>query len=417
MKLGSARVPLVWSLGLPLAGYINRTEPANGVHREVYVRACVISSDDEAVALCLVSGEVLSVDHTLTERLRAEIHRQIGIPAGAIMVTATHTHASVGGLTHFPVEGKAVSVLGEYAPVRVDQFVDVALRAVRAAFEAQTHVSLWWGTALTHDIAANRRDPHGISDPKLPFVIAKDDSGVICGAILSYACHSTILSADNLLYSGDLIGTASALLEGQWGVVTGLTGAAGNISTRFTRRESSTAEVERMAREFVIAIQAAELKPLLGEGLAFAQQQVMLPIKPAQPRQELQQALIDAQARLGAMQNDPQRRIIEAEIEGLRVQLGMGERPTQITTEVQVFRIGKVYILSLPGELFVEYGLELSEKLVPAPVLIAGYANDYIGYVTTREARDGYEADSAIVSAEAGNMLVQALLETVKRCG
>jgi hypothetical protein len=198
-------------------------------------------------------------------------------------------------------------------------------------------------------------------------------------------------------------------------VVTGLTGAAGNISTRFTRRESSTAEVERMAQELVIAIQAAELKPLQGNGLAFAQQQVTLPIKPAQPHQELQQALTDAQARLDGMQNHPQRRIIEAEIEGLRVQLSMGERPTQITTEVQVFRIGEAYILSLPGELFVEYGLELSERLAPAPVLIAGYANDYIGYVTTPEASDGYEADSAIVPAEAGSMLVQALLETVKR--
>ena len=333
------------------------------------------------------------------------------------MVAATHTHASVGGLTHFPVAGKTETVLGEYAPERVEQFIQVALRAVRQAFDSQNHINLWRGTALIHDIAANRRDPDGISDPNLPFLIAKDDSGIIRAALLSYACHSTILSADNLLYSGDLLGTACALLETQQGVVTGLTGAAGNISTRFTRRTSSTAEVERMAQELVSAIQVAELKSLQGDGLASAQQQVTLPIKPAQPRQDLQQALTDAQARLAQMHNYPQRRIVEAEIEGLRVQLNMGERPIQITTEVQVFRIGNAYIVSLPGELFVEYGLELSEKLAPAPVLIAGYANDYIGYVTTPEASDGYEADSAIVPPEAGNILVQAALETVKRCG
>jgi neutral ceramidase len=248
-------------------------------------------------------------------------------------------------------------------------------------------------------------------------VVAKDDNGEIRAAILSYACHPTILSANNLLYSGDLIGTLCVLLEEHWGGVIGLTGAAGNISTRFTRRESSTAEVERMAQELVNAIQHANLQPLEGNRLAYAQQQVTLPVKPAQNRQDLQESLADAQARLATMQDHPQRRVVEAEIEGLRVQLDMGERPTEIVTEVQVFRLGTAYIISLPGELFVEYGLDLIAKLAPKPVLIAGYANDYIGYVTTPEASDGYEADSAIVPAEAGTILVQAVLETIKRCG
>ena len=233
MKIGSSRIPLAWSVGLPLAGYINRTAPAVGMHREVYVRASVISTDDNTETLCLLSGEILSVDHVLTERLREEIHHQFGIAPSAIMVTATHTHASAGGLTHFPVDGKAVTVLGEYSTQRVDHFFDTALRAVKQAFAIQKHVSLWWATALTDEIAANRRDSNGISDPRLPFIIAQDDSGAIQAAILSYACHSTILGADNLLYSGDLLGTTCALLEEQWGVVTGLTGAAGNISTRF----------------------------------------------------------------------------------------------------------------------------------------------------------------------------------------
>src|SRR5215217_6570771 len=106
MKIGSSRVPFKWAMGLPLAGYINRTAPANGIHRELYLRATIISTDVDAVSLCLISGEVLSVDHDLTRRLREEIYQQIGITPGAIMVAATHTHASVGGLTHFPVAGK-----------------------------------------------------------------------------------------------------------------------------------------------------------------------------------------------------------------------------------------------------------------------------------------------------------------------
>src|SRR5690349_13227547 len=106
MKMGSACIPFGWALGIPMAGYINRTAPANGIHRELYVRTTVISTDDDTTKLCLVSSEVLSVDHGLTERLRQEIHAQMGINPTAIMLAATHTHASVGGLTHFPVAGK-----------------------------------------------------------------------------------------------------------------------------------------------------------------------------------------------------------------------------------------------------------------------------------------------------------------------
>ena len=416
MNMGFSRVPLGWVVGLPLAGYLNRNLPAAGFHRELYVRAAVFTSESGAETVCLVSAEVLSVDSALTQRLRAEIQRELGIAPDAIMLAATHTHASVGGLTHFPVAGNTANVFGDYAPERVEQFLRAALLAVRQAYENQVRLTLWSGKALTHNIAANRREPAGAHDPNLPFLIAKDENGAVQGAILSYACHPTILNADNRLYSGDLIGTACALLEERWSTVLGLTGAAGDISTRFTRRESTTAEVERMARELADAVLQADVQPLEDESITYARGQVTLPVKPAPNRQELQQSLTAAQKRLTTMQGHPQRRIVEAEIEGLQVQLNMGERPAAISTEVQVFRPGGTYIISLPGELFVRYGLHLIDSLAPAPVLIAGYANDYVGYVTTPEASDGYEADSAIVPSEAGNMLVQAALKVVEQC-
>jgi hypothetical protein len=94
----------------------------------------------------------------------------------------------------------------------------------------------------------------------------------------------------------------------------------------------------------------------------------------------------------------------------------MGARPRHLTTEVQVFRIGSAYIVSLPGELFVEYGLELAQQFAPAPLLIAGYADDYIGYVTTPAGDDGYEGDSAIVPPSAGTTLLAAALTAARRC-
>jgi hypothetical protein len=399
-----------------MAGYVMRTLPASGVHRDLFLRAAVLSSGDDT--LCLLSAEVLSVDHALTQRVREAVTQELGIPPAAIMLAATHTHASVGGLTRFPVPGTAENVLGAYAPERVDHFVAVALSAARQAFAAQTDVTLYASSVTTEKIVANRRDASGVNDPTVPLLLAIDDYGVVRGILFSFACHPTILGADNRLYSGDLIGTACALYEKHMppgGVAVGLTGAAGNISTRFTRRASTTAEVERMGGLLADALAYADLRLLSDERLACAQEEVSLPLKPAPDPDILQRSLAHAQKRL-TVTADPQRRVVEAEIEGLQVQLGMGARPRRLTTEVQVFRVGSTYMISMPGELFVEYGLELVQRFAPVPVLIAGYADDYIGYVTTPAADDGYEGDSAIVPPAAGMTLLSAALTAARRC-
>ena len=137
MRFGSARVLFNWSTGLPMAGYVMRTLPAAGFHRDLSVRAAVLSS--EGVTLCLLSAEVLSVDRALTRRVRDEISRELGILPAAIMLAATHTHASVGGLTRFPVPGVAENLLGAYAPERVDHFVAAAVSAARQAEKAHQH--------------------------------------------------------------------------------------------------------------------------------------------------------------------------------------------------------------------------------------------------------------------------------------
>lgn len=416
MYVGSSRVPFHWPVGLPLAGYLNRTLPAAGTHRELYARAVVLAADDERAALCLISGEVLAVDGTLTRRLRERVQSEFGLPPDAVMVTATHTHASVAGLARFPVAGEVDAVFGAYAPERVEQFVETAMTAVRQAWAARRPARLTAGTAMTHGIAANRRDAAGVRDPLLRFIQARDEAGAAPVTILNYACHPTILSAENRLYSGDLIGTACALLETPGQVALGLTGAAGDISTRFTRRAASPAEVERMAAELAEAVRSASAQLLADAPLAGVRQSVTLPVKPAPDRAALERQLADARARLAALPPaHSQRRVAEAEIEGLEVQVRLGQRPASLETEIQVFALGGAYIVALPGELFVEYGLALSARLAPTPVLVAGYANDYVGYVTTPAAASGYEADSAIVPAQAGGLLLGAAEAAVSR--
>jgi neutral ceramidase len=288
------------------------------------------------------------------------------------------------------------------------------VEAVRRAIEAQRPVCLRFGVGMTQGIAANRREASGVYDARLPFVIAHDADGHVEVVIFSYACHPTILSTDNRLYSGDLIGTASALIESYWDTVAlGLTGAAGNISTRFTRRESNVAEVERMSQQLTDVLLTTDTQAIQSNQIDCAQTRLDLALKPTRDKAIVQQELNLVQVQLETIANAAERRIVETAIEGLQLELAAQERPAYLTTEVQVLRLGDVYVTGFPGEMFVEYGLELTQALAPTPVLIAGYANDYIGYVPTPDAHGGYEANAAIVQPTAGSDLLTQAREMV----
>jgi hypothetical protein len=86
-------------------------------------------------------------------------------------------------------------------------------------------------------------------------------------------------------------------------------------------------------------------------------------------------------------------------------------------TEIQGIRVGDAVFVSLPGEAFVDIGLAIKAKS-PFPYTFAvGYANDYIGYVPTKEAflEGGYEVSSSKFPPEIGEELVEAAVSCVKK--
>ncbi len=85
---------------------------------------------------------------------------------------------------------------------------------------------------------------------------------------------------------------------------------------------------------------------------------------------------------------------------------GEGSRPV----ETQAIRLGDAVICSAPGELFVEWGLQIKQWSPFPYTFVAELANDSVGYIPTFEAfrRGGYET-TPIVSVR----LTQALGQLV----
>jgi neutral ceramidase len=82
-----------------------------------------------------------------------------------------------------------------------------------------------------------------------------------------------------------------------------------------------------------------------------------------------------------------------------------------IDVEVQVIALGdSVAWVSLPGEIFVELGLEIKQDSPFAHTIIAELANGAIGYIPSRRAyaQGNYEVVSARCAEGSGEMLVAA---------
>jgi hypothetical protein len=103
--------------------------------------------------------------------------------------------------------------------------------------------------------------------------------------------------------------------------------------------------------------------------------------------------------------------------------LSSSEEPTDaaktseyITTEIQVLRLGEVYILGLPGEVLVEVGLEIKRRADLEKLFVISICNDSIGYVCESKAYEegGYESGTGTNLAKgAGEIMVSEALNLI----
>jgi neutral ceramidase len=92
------------------------------------------------------------------------------------------------------------------------------------------------------------------------------------------------------------------------------------------------------------------------------------------------------------------------------------KRQEHLTTEIQLLRIGNIYLLGLPGEILVELGLEIKKRAALENLFIVTLSNDTIGYVCHGQAYDegGYESGTGTNLAKgAGEIMVREALDLI----
>lgn len=429
---GCYRVDITPPVGAPLAGFAARRGVSIGVHDALYARALVLELGDRRVAF--VSVDVLGLSAEFVAKVRARIVRETGIPGGAVMISATHTHAG-------PVTVSTFFNPGESLDARYMERLSAAItHAVAAAHDAGQPARAGVGSGSVQGIGSNRRSPDRVPvDEQVGILRVDAADGRPLAVLFNYACHPTVLGPDNLLFSGDFAAPAVDRVEGRLGngaQALYVNGAQGDISMGHSS-ELSAIGVITPGRTFE---RAAQLGSQLGDAVADAlasiatrpdpvlaatSDLVTLPFNAYPPSSDTAAALRDAERALAELEQaglptdtvGPARtRRLYASIRHFYAGEAQRANGGGLPVEIQGIRVDDALFVGVPGEVFVEIGQRV-KRAATHPLFLMGITNGYVGYLPTRAAYEagGYEVVSAKVTDAAEDLLAATILEVDAR--
>lgn len=417
LRAGTGVVDITPDRMLLLEGYQPRL--AEGTLDPLIAGAIVF--DDGATRAALVATDLCGILPSSVQRIRSLAEAASGISSANIIVLYSHTHSGPA-VTHYLGQTPDAVYLG--------WMEEQIAAAIAAASERLRPVTLGVGQGSC-DFNVNRRlrtetgtlmraNPRGLVDrrvrvlrfdpadtPSAPGSVGsrplpRSDPVAI---LFSYVCHPTVLRGDNCFYSGDYPGAARRFVERAYrGDASGgpaalfIPGCSGNVRPHLVDDQGNWRSGNRY--ELVV------LGRLLGSAVVNAAERVVgepvSTIAIGRRSVRLPYARVASAAELRAALDGPRNYWARALLD--RIERG-DPLPDAEETEVQVLRLGRHWLVALPGETTLEIGLAIERGLADLgrarpeegdSVVTIGYANDYVAYLCAASlmTEGGYEPTS-----------------------
>ncbi len=453
---GVARVDITPPPGIAHAGWGAQThQRAKGIDLQLWATALALSDDDETVVI--VDIDLIYLWETEAPRVRQKVAELTGLPPSKIRLSYTHTHSGPvtgSGWSSWFTEG--VDMVEAYDHSLPHRIAGVAWEALKNLTPARVAAG---NGACTIGVNRRFRRPDGAMvvgrnwdgpvDPDVKLVRIDELSGQPLAALVNYACHPITVGPDCELITPDYPGVAKRVVEEATGATClFLQGAAGDIGPirgvarhgldEYKRlgailgHEASRVwwelEVPPRREHYVDTLESGaplavyEEKPMEeadGE-LRIGTRSMELPIKEMREPDELEADLAAHVARLDQLRSKSAdaEAIIDETMQAKRAKMRADlardlQGQTHRTFEAQVFAIGETIALaSVPGEPFVEIGLQIKERSPFEYTLFSGYSNIGWAYIPVPDAYPlgGYEIEVTPFSPDAAGIIVEEML-------
>lgn len=420
LQAGAATSNITPWLGVTIPGG-HRARYAEDVDDELLAKALVL--DNGRARLAFITCDLICMPQNISERARQRVAQRCGIPVAHTLINATHTHSGGGIADLLGTDGDLDYI--EWLHLKIADAAELACRRLRPA-------RIGFASVQEDRIAFNRRwrmkdgtvrmnpgvadpnliEPTGLTDPELAMFYVEDHDGNPLSAVACYSLHyigaGGGISAD---YFGHFFRQMQGCLGGEcvpllWNAASG---QINNIDFSGRRRWKDRGHVHAKKMANVLAghalteIQLMDMQDTLdlravtgtfdfsprtitSEDLEMADRILASPDDPPEydtgpfswvVGQPIPRSIVDVYA-----------------MECKR----LAQLPARMSATVQAFSLGNAAIVALPGEVFVESGLNIKSRTSAGPVFVVSLANGYIGYICTDTAlteEGGYETWAA----------------------
>ena len=362
MNVGYSQNIITPSLDKPvyLAGFGNNRR-ATTVYDDLYVRALAIQT--EQITLVLVALDVIGFFRPDVYEVIEKVKR----PDVNIIIASTHTHHGPDTMGLWGPDQKTCGVDLEYMSVIKQKIVDI----IHASLSKLEPASVKWTSVHVSGLVKNARNPEIMDDELTLLQFVGQVGNLPYATLFNFPCHPEVLWDMNPNITSDYVHTLREEVEKQTGApCIFFSGALGGMMTPDVK-DHSFEEAEFMGMK------------LAEEGVKALSKVSPSPLAPL-PQEEGDSAV------------SIEKRIIKAKLTNILYKLAFGrkllpdtrDKKGYITTEVNLIKIGGLWLATVPGELLPKLGLQLKVWMKEAGAQVAGViglANDELGYILPLE--------------------------------
>lgn len=396
-KAGVATVAVTPSQPMWMAGYASRTKPSEGVLSELHAKALVLE-DSTGNRAVIVTTDLIGIPRPLRQQVAQKVHELYKLNPAGLLLNCSHTHCSpvvrddLEMSVMYPLDAEQRQRVESYFVELRDKLIGViglAIDDLKPAILSYSHARC--------SVAMNRRlpspegyqnspYPDGPVDHDVPVLRVETPDGKLRAVAFGYACHNTTTAL--LQFNADYAGFAQTEIEKAHPGATALfVMGCGGDQNPYPRGKIEWAMTH--GKTLATSVEAALLpkpKPIRGP-LRFALKEIDLSFEPVTRDTLLAQR---------ESKDQFERRRVEAL---LSEHDKNGKIRETYPFPVQVLQFGSdLTMVTLGGEVVIDYALRLKRELGETPVWVAGYSNDVMAYIPSERVlkEGGYEGGGAM---------------------
>jgi len=423
MRAGVAKVNITPPVGLELSGWA--FGPSVGILDELYAKVLLLESDSKKAAI--VTADLIGFDTKYADAIREGIANKVNMNANDVLVSCSHTHS--GPATMFLRRWGEIDE--DFVHVVEKQLIGTATVAAKRMQEARIGA----GKGRADGVGINRRDVEsGSVDAEVGVIRVDNSQGEMMAVLMNYSCHpvavhnyKNLISAD---YPGYAMGVIEKIKEGRV-IALHTTGAAGDINPQQMHDVKYAEKFGNMVGGEALKIaESIETRPELT--LNVVSEPVNLPVRTLPTVDELKKMIEEGKKNLAKRKQEGTLEYhqlmstyipIEWAQEALEV-VESGRTVEHLEMEIQVVRMNDAVLVAMPGEIFVDIGLNI-KKTSPYPyTFVIEMANGAIAYLPTRKAFEvgGYEPERAatiygtyLLTPDTQNIIEEGVKRIIRR--